>query len=108
MENRTVEFQAMMDELAQPPKELKTSVERARRRARHTRMFRRFTAPIGTVASVAACFVLMVNLFPTAKVRDKNTTTTTGTDSMDVPFPFSTLYPHPRKEAAAAVMHTSG
>ena len=65
MENRTVEFQAMMDELAQPPKELKTSVERARRRARHTRMFRRFTAPIGTVASVAACFVLMVNLFPT-------------------------------------------
>ena len=65
MENRTVEFQAMMDELAQPPKELKTSLERARRRARHTRMFRRFTAPIGTVASVAACFVLMVNLFPT-------------------------------------------
>ena len=65
MENRSVEFQAMMDELAQPPKELKTSVERARRRARHTRMFRRFTAPIGTVASVAACFVLMVNLFPT-------------------------------------------
>lgn len=65
MENRTAEYQALVNELARPPKELNTSVERARRRARHTRMLRRFTAPLGTVASVAACFVLMVNLFPT-------------------------------------------
>ena len=65
MENRTAEYQALVNELARPPKELNTSVERARRRARHTRMLRRFTAPLGTVASVAACFVLMVNIFPT-------------------------------------------
>ena len=65
MENRTAEYQALVNELARPPKELNTSVERARRHARHTRMLRRFTAPLGTVASVAACFVLMVNIFPT-------------------------------------------
>ena len=65
MENRTAEYQTLVNELARPPKELTASVERARRRARHTRMLRRFTAPLGTIASVAACFVLMVNIFPT-------------------------------------------
>ena len=65
MENRTAEYQALVNELARPPKELNTSVERARRHARHTRMLRRFTAPLGTVVSAAACFVLMVNIFPT-------------------------------------------
>ena len=65
MENRIVEFQAMMNELASPPKLLEDSMQRARRRARRSRMLRRFSAPLGTVASVAACFVLMVNLFPT-------------------------------------------
>lgn len=64
MENRTVEFQAMLNELASPPKQLEDSVQRARKRARRSRMLRRFSAPLGTVASVAACFVLMVNLFP--------------------------------------------
>jgi len=65
MENRTVEFQAMMNELASPPKQLEDSMQRARKRARRSRMLRRFSAPLGTIASVAACFVLMVNLFPT-------------------------------------------
>ena len=65
MENRTAEYQALVNELAQPPKELGASMERARKRARRTRMLRRFTAPLGSIASVAACFVLMVNLFPT-------------------------------------------
>lgn len=51
MENRTVEFQAMMNELASPPKQLEDSVQRARKRARRSRMLRRFSAPLGTVAS---------------------------------------------------------
>ena len=50
MENRTAEYQALVNELARPPKELNTSVVRARRRARHTRMLRRFTAPLGPAA----------------------------------------------------------
>ena len=58
MENRTVEFQAMLNELASPPKQLEDSVQRARKRTRRSRMLRRFSAPLGTVTSVAACFVL--------------------------------------------------
>ena len=65
MENRTAEYQALVNELARPPKELGTSMERARKRARRTRTLRSFTAPLGSIASAAACFVLMVNLFPT-------------------------------------------
>lgn len=65
MENRTAEYQALVNELARPPKELGASMERARKRARRTRTLRCFTAPLGSIASVAACFVLMVNLFPT-------------------------------------------
>lgn len=65
MNNRTEEYRALVNELAQPPKQLEGSVERARKQAHRTRRLRRFTAPIKTVAAAAACFVLMVNVFPT-------------------------------------------
>ena len=64
MTNRTEEYRAWVSELAQPPVQLRSSVERARKRARRSQILHRFTAPLGFVASIAACFVLMVNLFP--------------------------------------------
>ena len=64
MKNRMEEYQNMVGELNQPQKELAGSVERARKRARRTRLLHRITAPIGSMAATAACFVLMVNLFP--------------------------------------------
>jgi len=65
MKNRTEEYWDMINELAQPPKKLEGSVQRAQRRARRDRLLRRLAKPLGTLAAAAACFVLMVNAFPT-------------------------------------------
>ena len=43
-----------------------------------------------------------------ARVRVRNTATTTGTVSMLVPFPLTTLYPQPRKEASSAAAQVMG
>ena len=56
--------------------------------------------------SVPACQAIVKKA--AARVRVRNTATTTGTVSILVPFPRSTLYPQPRKEARAAVTHTMG
>ena len=65
MTNRTEEYWALVRELAQPPRELDGSVERARKRAQQNRLTRRFAAPLTSLAAAAACFVLLVNAFPT-------------------------------------------
>jgi hypothetical protein len=65
MKDRMEEYRDLVSELAHPPEQLEDSVHRARKRAQHTWLRRRFTAPISTLAAAAACFILMVNLFPT-------------------------------------------
>lgn len=65
MTNRTEEYWALVRELAQPPRELEGSIERARKRAKQNRLARRFTTPLTSLAAAAACFVLLVNAFPT-------------------------------------------
>lgn len=72
MKNRTDEYWELIGELSQPPKKLEGSVERARRRARRTRLRHRLGAPAATVAAAAACFVLMVNAFPTFALACSN------------------------------------
>lgn len=65
MTNRTEEYWALVRELAQPPRELEDSVERARKKARRTRLIRTLGRPAAALAGAAACFVLLVNTFPT-------------------------------------------
>ena len=65
MTNRTEEYWALVQELAQPPRELEGSVERARKKARRARLARAMSRPIAALAGAAACFVLLVNAFPT-------------------------------------------
>ena len=64
MKNRTEEYWALVQELSQPPQKLEGTVRRARRRAKRAKLARRFAAPIASLASAAACFVLLVNLSP--------------------------------------------
>lgn len=64
--NRTEEYWALMQELSAPPPALDGTVERARARARRRlRNGRLWTIPAASLASLAACFVLLVNVFPT-------------------------------------------
>lgn len=65
MKNRTEEYWELIGELAQPPQKLEGSVQRARKRARRAQLLRKLVTPAATLASAAACFVLMVNAFPT-------------------------------------------
>lgn len=65
MKNRTDEYWALIGQLSQPPKRLEGTVDRARNRARRARLLHRLATPAATLAAVAACFVLMVNAFPT-------------------------------------------
>ena len=65
MKNRTDEYWALMDELSQPPKELDGSVDRARKRAKRSRLVHRLSKSAASFVAVAATFVLMVNVFPT-------------------------------------------
>ena len=65
MTNRTEEYWALVQELAQPPRELEGSVERARKKARRARLARTLSRPVAALAGAAACFVLLVNAFPT-------------------------------------------
>lgn len=64
--NRTEEYWALMQELSAPPPALDGTVERALRRARRRRRNGRlWKIPAASLASLAACFVLLVNVFPT-------------------------------------------
>lgn len=72
MKNRTDEYWELIGELSQPPKKLEGSVERARRRARLARLLHRLATPAATFAAAAACFVLMVNAFPTFALACSN------------------------------------
>ena len=65
MKNRADEYWALMNELSQPPKELDGSVNRAWKRAKRSGLVHRLAAPAASFATVAATFVLMVNVFPT-------------------------------------------
>lgn len=65
MTNRTEEYWELVQELAQPPEELEGCVARARRKARRARLARALGRPAAALAGAAACFVLMVNAFPT-------------------------------------------
>lgn len=65
MKNRTEEYWALIGELAQPPRRLEGSVQRAWKRAHRAQLLHRLITPVATLASAAACFVLMVNAFPT-------------------------------------------
>ena len=56
--------------------------------------------------SVPACQAIVKKA--AARVRVRNTATTTGTVSMLVPFPLTTLYPQPRKEASSAAAQVMG
>ena len=65
MKNRTDEYWALMNELSRPPKELDSSVNRARKRARRSGLIHRLAAPAASFAAVAASFIFLVNVFPT-------------------------------------------
>ena len=65
MTNRTDEYWKLVQELAQPPKELESCVVRARNKARRIRFIKALGRPAAALAGAAACFVLMVNAFPT-------------------------------------------
>ena len=65
MTNRTDEYWELVQKLAQPPKELDGSVARARKKVRRARMARALGQPAAALAGAAACFVLLVNVFPT-------------------------------------------
>lgn len=65
MTNRTDEYRQMVQELAQPPKDLEGSVARARKKACRARLIQTISRPAAALAGAAACFVLMVNAFPT-------------------------------------------
>lgn len=65
MNNRTEEYWDLIQELAQPPQKLEGSVQRARKRARRAQLLHKLATPAAALASAAACFVLMVNAFPT-------------------------------------------
>ena len=65
MKNRTDEYWELIGELSQPPQKLEGTVERARKRAHRAGFLRRLATPAATFAAAAACFVLMVNAFPT-------------------------------------------
>ena len=72
MKNRTDEYWELVGELSRPPEKLEGTVERARKRARRVRFLRRLATPAATFAAAAACFVLMVNAFPTFALACSN------------------------------------
>ena len=72
MKNRTDEYWELIGELSRPPKKLEGTIERARKRARRVRFLRRLATPAATLAAAAACFVLMVNAFPTFALACSN------------------------------------
>lgn len=72
MKNRTDEYWELVGELSRPPEKLEGTVERARKRARRVRLLRRLATPAATLAAAAACFVLMVNAFPTFALACSN------------------------------------
>ena len=61
--DRMEEYEALLRQPEELPPALEGAVGRARARARRRRLWRRFTAPAGSVAAVFAVFVLMVNLW---------------------------------------------
>lgn len=65
MTDRREEYWELVQELAQPPEELEGCVARARKKARRARLARTLGRPAAALAGAAACFVLMVNAFPT-------------------------------------------
>ena len=56
------EYKALRDAPEELPPALEGAVARARARARRRRLWRRISAPAGSVAAVFAAFVLLVNL----------------------------------------------
>ena len=61
--DRMEEYEALLHEPEELPPALEGTVGRARARARRRRLWRRLSAPAGSVAAVFAVFVLMVNLW---------------------------------------------
>ena len=62
--DRMEEYKALRDAPEELPPALEGAVARARARARRRRLWRRISAPAGSVAAVFAAFVLLVNLSP--------------------------------------------
>ena len=62
--DRMEEYKALRDAPEELPPALDGAVARARARARRRRLWRRISAPAGSVAAVFAAFVLLVNLSP--------------------------------------------
>ena len=60
--DRMEEYKALRDAPEELPPALEGAVARARARARRRRLWRRISAPAGSVAAVFATFVLLVNL----------------------------------------------
>ena len=60
--DRMEEYKALRDAPEELPPALEGAVARARARARRRRLWRRISAPAGSVAAVFAAFVLLVNL----------------------------------------------
>ena len=60
--DRMEEYKALRDAPEELPPALEGAVARARARARRRRLWRRVSAPAGSVAAVFAAFVLLVNL----------------------------------------------
>lgn len=63
---RMEEYQALLTELEREPEGLEGVAARAADRARRTRMRRRAVRPAAGLGLLAACFVLVVNLFTPA------------------------------------------
>ena len=61
--DRMEEYEALLRQPEELPPALEGTVGRARARARRRRLWRRLSAPAGSVAAVFAVFVLMVNLW---------------------------------------------
>ena len=61
--NRMEEYEALLRQPEELPPALENTVGRARARARRRRLWRRVSAPAGSVAAVFAVFVLMVNVW---------------------------------------------
>lgn len=64
--NRREEYESLLLELTETPKELETTVERALKRKKTSQKFRQLMGvPAGSLAACFLGFILLVNLFPT-------------------------------------------